>query len=241
LPLFSDARVEDAGVIEIHSDAALAPEVLQLIDQLCRIYRNIYTVLEYSDRDALTGLLNRKSLDDAFYSAVLEALDGQLVADGSVSELGAERRHRVPANYWLGAARIDQYDAILLQHGLTVAEEVMQRVARVARNTFRTYDRLYHFASEHFGVLMHCPDEALVLSAFERFRVGVEQANFGVAGRVTLSCGFTTVQADDTPASALEKTERALQFSQRSGRNRVCSYPGLERRGVFDSAASEPV
>ena len=31
-------------------------------------------------RDALTGLLNRKSLDDAFYSAVLEELDLTAVA-----------------------------------------------------------------------------------------------------------------------------------------------------------------
>ena len=239
LPLFSDARVEDAGVIEIHSEAALAPEVLQLIDQLCRIYRNMYTVLEYSDRDALTGMLNRKSLDDAFYSAVLEELDGQLAAEGRVGATAAERRHRVPANYWLGAARIDQYEAILLQHGLQVAEETVQRVARVARNTFRTYDRLYHFASGHFGVLMHCPDEALVLSAFERFRVGVEQANFGGIGRVTLSCGFTTVHADDTPGSALDKTEKALSFAQRSGHNRVCSYPGLERRGFFSATAPD--
>jgi GGDEF domain-containing protein len=64
------------GVLELHSDAALQPDDLRLVDDLRRIYRNMYTLLEYSDRDALTGLLNRKSLDDAFYSAVLEDLDG---------------------------------------------------------------------------------------------------------------------------------------------------------------------
>jgi len=236
LPLFSDSRKDDEGVIEVHSDGALTPDELLVIDQLRRIYRNMYTLLEYSDRDALTGLLNRKSLDDAFYSAVLEELDG--VAGGSKAgkkpqSVGQERRHRVPANYWLGSATVDNFAAINDQHGHLIAEEVLLLVARVMNNTFRTYDRNYRFGGEHFGVLMHCPDEALVLAAFERFRANIEKFNFPQVGRVTVSCGFTSVMADDSPSSALEKTERAIDFAQRSGRNKVCSHLGLVRRGFF--------
>ena len=55
-------------------------------------------------------------------------------------------------------------------HGRDVAEDVLSRVARILSNTFRTYDRLYRFSGDHFGALLHCPDEALVLGAFERFR-----------------------------------------------------------------------
>jgi len=66
LPLFSDSRKDDEGVIEVHSDARLSDDELLTIEQLRRIYRNMFSLLEYSDRDALTGLLNRKSLDDAF-------------------------------------------------------------------------------------------------------------------------------------------------------------------------------
>jgi hypothetical protein len=39
--------------------------------------------------------------------------------------------------------------------------------------------------------------------------------------------------ADDSPSSALEKTERAVDFAQRSGSNRACSHLGLVRRGFF--------
>jgi diguanylate cyclase (GGDEF)-like protein len=240
LPLFSDSRKDDAGVIEIHSNAALESDELLVIEQLRRIYRNMYALLEYSDRDALTGLLNRKSLDDAFYSAVLEELDG---VTGEPKTAGApkggdqERRHRVPANYWLGSAVVDDFAAINDKHGHLIAEEVLLLVARVMNNTFRTYDRIYRFGGEHFGVLMHCPDEALVLSAFERFRVNVEKFNFPQVGHVTVSCGFTSVMADDSPSSALDKTERAVDFSQRSGRNMVCSHLGLVRRGFFAEKA----
>ena len=240
LPLFSDSRKDDEGVIEVHSDALLTEDQMLMIEQLRRIYRNMYALLEYSDRDALTGLLNRKSLDDAFYSAVLEELDcvttvGSSLA-GQPAEFDQERRHRVPANYWLGSAIVDNFAEIGDQHGHLIAEEVLLLVGRVMNNTFRTYDRIYRFGAEHFGVLMHCPDEALVLAAFERFRVNVEKFNFPQVGRVTVSCGFTPVTADDSPSSALEKTERAVDFAQRGGRNQVCSYQSLVRQGVFGEA-----
>jgi GGDEF domain-containing protein len=238
LPLFSDLRADDAGVIELHADAALSPENLQLVDHMRRIYRNMYTLLEFSDRDPLTGLLNRKSLEDAFYSAVLEDLEGVPSPDNSSHPTEQDRRHRVPANYWLGSAVIDNFALILDRHGAAVAQDVRVLVARLLSNTFRTYDRLYHFGTDHYGVLMHCPDEALVLSAFERFRANVERYNFPVVGRVTVSCGFTTVTSEDSPWTALEKTEKAVDFARRSGGNKACSHVGLVRRGFFAETAA---
>lgn len=234
LPLFSDSRPDDAGVLELHSSAALDLDSLTLIDALRRIYRNMYTLLEYSDRDPLTGLLNRQALDDAFYSAVLEDLEGVTVSKSTAAAtLQTERRHRIPANYWLGLVSIDNFTLISEQHGRSIADEVLQRVARILSTTFRTYDLLYHFDGAKFGVLLHCPDEALVLSAFDRFRASVQAYRFGVAGRVTVSCGFTGVRADDSPASALESTELAVDFARRSGGNKACSHLGLVRRGFL--------
>lgn len=233
LPLFSQLREDDQGVLELHSEGALSDDSLLLVDNLRRIYRNMYSLLEYSDRDAMTGLLNRKSLDDAFYSAVLEDMDEAIRAPDHDAAPGAERRHRVPVNYWLGSAKIDNFALITERHGRDAADDVLSRVARLLSNTFRTYDRLYRFSGEHFGVLMHCPDEALVLGAFERFRANVEKCNFSKLGRVTVSCGFTTVLPDDSPSSGIEKTEKAADFARRSGGNKACSYLGLVQRGFF--------
>ncbi|TXT38215.1 MAG: diguanylate cyclase [Comamonadaceae bacterium] len=211
LPLFSQLREEDQGVLELHSEAALNDEHLQVIDNMRRIYRNMYSLLEFSDRDALTGLLNSKSLDDAFYSAVLEDMNELPASRSQNAQADQERRHRVPANYWLGSVKIDNFALIAERHGRPIADEILSRVARILGNTFRTYDRLYRLSEDHFGVLLHCPDEALVLGAFERFRANVEKYTFTQVGRVTVSCGFTTV----------------------SGGNKACSYPGLARRGFF--------
>jgi diguanylate cyclase (GGDEF)-like protein len=239
-PMFEDSRTSDQGVLEIHSAGVLGEEALLTISQLHHIYRNMYTLLAYSDRDALTGLLNRKSLDDAFYSAVLEELDNVVV--DAMAPLppglgGKERRHRVPPNYWLGTIVVDNFPLLNDKFGHLIMEEVTLLVARIMNNTFRTHDRLYRFGSDQFAVLFHCPDEALAMGAFERMRANVEKYNFPQVGRVTLCAGFTRILADDSPAAALERSEQAIDFAQKQGRNKVASHPDLVRKGFFGAVS----
>ncbi len=239
-PLFSEALNDDEGVLEIHSASALTEEQLQILDQVQHVFRNMYHLLAYSDRDALTGLLNRKSLDDTFYSAVLDELgelaDTQAAALQATVDPGQERRHRVPPNYWLGTISIDNFGVLNDKNGHLIAEEVLLLVARIMNNTFRTYDRLYRLGGEQFAVLMHCPDEALVLAAFERFRANVEKFNFPQVGRVTVCAGFTRITPDDSPSTALEHAERAVDYAQHNGNNQVFGHAELVRKGVFGDA-----
>jgi len=238
LPLFSDSRADDEqGVLEIHTAGVLAPEHKRVIVQLPRLYRNMYALLAYSDRDALTGLLNRKSLDDTFYSAVLEELDGVQEEAKVKTVAGKERRHRVPPNYWLGTVVIDNFHQLHDKHGHLVMEEVTLLVARIMNSTFRTHDRLYRFGGEQFAVLFHCPDENLAYGVFERLRANVEKYSFPQSGRVTISAGFARVLTDDSPDAALERAELAIDFAQKNGRNKVCSHLDLVRRGVFAEVA----
>ncbi len=237
LPLFTDSRNDDEGVVEVHSGSALRQDQQLTVDVLLHVFRNMYNLLAYSDRDALTGLLNRKALDDTFYSAVLEELDEG--AEAKTKELeaavepGHERRHRVPPNYWIGTVSVDNFGMLNDRNGHLIAEEVLLLVARIMNNTFRTYDRIYRLGGEQFAVLMHCPDETLVLAAFERFRANMEKFNFPQVGRVTACAGFTRVTAEDSPDTTLERCERAVDYAQRNGRNKVFSHGDLVRKGFF--------
>ena len=236
-PLFADTRGEDEGIVEIHSGGPLQGGHQEVLNDLLHVFRNMYNLLAYSDRDALTGLLNRKSLDDTFYSAVLDELDqGEDAKAREVSAPvlpGQERRHRVPPNYWLGTLSVDNFGVISDKSGHLIAEEVLLLVARIVNSTFRTYDRLYRLGGEQFAVLMHCPDEALVLAAFERFRANMEKFNFPQVGRVTACAGFTRVSAEDSPSTALERAERAMEYGRKNGQNKVFSHPELVRQGTF--------
>jgi diguanylate cyclase (GGDEF)-like protein len=238
LPLFDALRADGDGVVEIHSAAVLNDEQMQAIDSLLHVFRNMYSLLAYSDRDGLTGLLNRRALENTFYSAVLEELDieqgGDPAARDAKLDKAQERRHRVPPNYWLGTVRVDAFADIGEQHGALAAEEVLLMVARVINNTFRTYDRLYRLGGDQFAVLMHCPDEALVLAAFERFRANIDKFIFPQAGHASVCCSFAKVTPDDTPQTSVLRVERAVAYAQAQGGNRVFSYPELVRTGVLD-------
>lgn len=241
LPLFEKSATNDDGVLEIHSGKALENEELLVVYQVMRVFRNMYNLLAYSDRDGLTGLLNRKALDDTFYSAVLEELDESLPGSGTPKleakvAPGQERRHRVPPNYWLGTIKVDNFAAVIDKNGHLIGEEVLLLVARIVNNTFRTYDRLYRLGGEQFGVLMHCPDEALVLAAFERFRANMAKFNFPQVGNLTASGGFTRISADDSPDTALGRTERVVEYCQHNEGNKVFSYEELTRRAVLVDA-----
>ena len=64
-------------------------------------------------------------------------------------------------------------------------------------------------------------------AALERLRVLVESFDFPLAGRVTVSIGYTGVRQDDTGASASARAEEALYAAKERGRNRVCCFEEL--------------
>ena len=73
-------------------------------------------------------------------------------------------------------------------------------------------------------------------AAFERFRANIEKFNFPQVGRVTICAGFTRITPDDSPSTALEHAERAVDYAQRNGRNKVFSHAELVRKGFFGDA-----
>jgi GGDEF domain-containing protein len=237
-PLFTASQPEEEGVLEVHSAAPLTEEEQEVIGQVHHVYRNMYLLLAYSDRDALTGLLNRKSLDDAYYSAVLEEIEGH-AQGGLVPELqlqGHERRHRVPPNYWLGTVVVDNYVELSEKHGHLVMEEVTLLVARVMNSTFRPHDRLYRFGPAQFAALFHCPEESQAFGAFERMRVNVAKFSFPQVGHVTISAGFSRVLENDSPSATLDRAEQAAEFAHKQGGGQTCSHLDLVRRGFLDDA-----
>jgi diguanylate cyclase (GGDEF)-like protein len=241
-PLLDEVRDDERGVLEIHASGTLDDGARQIIAQLHHVYRNMHVLLAYSDHDPLTGLLNRKSLDDTFYSAVLEELTSTSpeTADSASPSAGqedksteSERRHRVPPNYWLATIAVDHFQLLNDKHGHLLMEENTLLITRIMNNTFRTHDRLYRLGGDRFAALFHCPEEAAAQNLLDRLRDSIERFNFPQISRATISVGFTRIQEDDTPDAALERSEQAIDYVQRNGHNQVCSHAALLRRGFF--------
>ncbi|WP_240635870.1 GGDEF domain-containing protein [Caldimonas tepidiphila] len=217
------------GVIEVASAAALGEETERLVASILRIYRNFESLLDYSERDTLTGLLNRKSFDETFLKFVAAPRPAASLPRGDGERRDAEQA----ARRWLGVVDIDHFKSVNDRFGHLIGDEVLLLVARLLRSTFRFQDRLYRFGGEEFVILLHCADEAEALSAFERLRGNIEGFRFPQVGSVTVSVGFAEARPGDTPALAFQRADEALYHAKQTGRNRVCSHAALLASGAL--------
>jgi diguanylate cyclase (GGDEF)-like protein len=214
---------EVVGVVEVDTIVALSPEHLRLVGSILRIYRNFQELLDYSERDTLTGLLNRKTFDESFYKLSAVALPSQATGD--------RRCEPASTRHFIGVIDIDHFKRVNDTFGHLIGDEVLLLLSRLMRSSFRFHDRLYRFGGEEFSVVMRCAGEADAAQAFERLRASVQTYAFPQVGGVTVSIGYTEVQARDTPSAAFERADTALYWAKQHGRNRVCSHAELLRSG----------
>ncbi|MBK1689293.1 GGDEF domain-containing protein [Rubrivivax gelatinosus] len=220
LPL--DLEHDCDAVLELRSAAPLSTEQLRLIASVLRVYRNFHSLLDYSERDTLTGLLNRKTFDENFMRSTMPA--------PVQAESGTGKR-RGGRSAWLGVVDIDHFKHVNDCHGHLIGDEVLLLLSRLMRGVFRQGDQLYRFGGEEFVVLMRCDDAASAAAAFERLRAAIEDHAFPRVGRITVSIGFTAVRPGDTPSSAFERADQAVYHVKQNGRNRVASHAALVASG----------
>ncbi|WP_431260633.1 GGDEF domain-containing protein [Roseateles chitinivorans] len=234
-PLATEREV--VGVLELHTARRLKAEAQRMVSSVLRIYHNFQGLLDYSERDTLTGLLNRKTFDESFLKAVSELPMRSLSEAAAQDEAGQDRRHAaVHPRYWLGVIDIDLFKSINDRFGHLIGDEVLLLLSRLMRSSFRFNDLLYRFGGEEFVVLMRCEDEPDAAHAFERFRNNTAQYAFPQVGRITVSIGFTQIRAGDSPAAAFERADKAVYHAKGAGRNQVQSHATLVAQGAMSEA-----
>ena len=221
-PLLTD--LDAVGVLEIESRTDLDADQLRIVSSMLRVYRNVQGLLDYSERDMLTGLLNRKTFDDAFYKTFAITAQGQAPGE-------ARREPRRCTRTFLGIIDIDHFKQVNDRHGHLIGDEVLLLLSRLMRAAFRFHDRLYRFGGEEFVVLLRCGSDEDARRAFERLRAATEAYAFPQVGRITVSVGFTDVRSGDNPSMAFERADKAVYWAKSHGRNQVAEHAALVARG----------
>ena len=227
LPL--PVEVGQQGVLEILSEQPLGPVALRQLQALLKVFGNFQNLLESSQRDALTGLLNRQTFDTTFLKASMPSAASTPPPDG-------ERRGASLQTHWLAVIDIDHFKRVNDGFGHLIGDEVLVLVARIMRLSFRHYDRLYRFGGEEFVILLRGGEENDAYTAFERFRTNVENYPFPQVGKVTVSVGYTEVLRNDSPNEAFARADQAVYEAKHAGRNRCFSHESLVLGGVIATA-----
>jgi len=218
---------ETHGVMEIETDEPLGERDQRLVMSILRIYRNFQGLLDYSERDTLTGLLNRKTFDENFMKALSDPNNGQPAVHAG------RRQGQAVCSYWLGVIDIDHFKHVNDNHGHLIGDEVLLLLSRLMRTSFRFHDQLYRFGGEEFVVLMRCAGGDAAVQAFERLRLNVAQYAFPQVGHITVSVGVTELRSGDTPSRAFERADRAVYYAKGQGRNQVRNHADLVASGAI--------
>ena len=228
-PVATDREV--IGVLEIETTSGLDVQQQRMVASILRIFRNFQGLLDYSERDSLTGLLNRKTFDESFLKASAES--------GLASGDHADGRRTIgdACTYWLGVIDIDHFKNVNDNYGHLIGDEVLLLLARLMRGSLRTRDRLYRFGGEEFVALMRCHGSESAALAFERLRANTELYAFPQVERITVSVGFTEVRAGDSPSGAFERADKAVYYAKSHGRNQVQYHEALVAGGELDDAS----
>lgn len=220
------------GYVEV-SHARIDAPVQEEAEKLIAIFTNMMSLLDYSEVDNLTGLLNRKTYDNYLY----RMLTRKDRSDASVQRQPQRRQPPVdPTTHWLGVIDVDHFKRINDQFGHSIGDEVLLTLANLLKGTFRVNDKLFRFGGEEFVVLLSPSTETNAHAAFERFRWVFESHTFPMVGKITVSIGYTRISPMDR-SLVFGRADDALYWAKQHGRNRVCRYEALVASGELQPKA----
>jgi two-component system cell cycle response regulator len=173
-----------------------------------RLRTSVRQTIELAVTDSLTGLHNRRYLDNH-----LKVLFNRAAA-----------RSRALS---VCITDIDRFKSVNDTYGHDAGDEVLREFAARIRSTVRGADLACRYGGEEFVVVMPDTDADAAASIAERLRDIIERTPFhlkgtGTAISITASLGIAcNSMGAETPEQLLKQADRALYEAKNAGRNRV--------------------
>ena len=236
LPIWMNEKVNVC--LEIVNPASYTKNTIEVMNGILIVYRNFQNLLDYSERDSLTGLLNRKTFDDNFSKILRSSLSHGQSKETELKQLErrsddkAERRGEdKDKHHWLAVVDIDHFKRVNDQFGHLYGDEVLILIANLMRSSFRPSDKLFRFGGEEFVILLRSTSQIDAQMIFDRFRTNAEQYPFPQVGQVTVSLGYAHIDPFEPAVGIMGRADQALYFAKSNGRNRTCHYENLVATG----------
>ncbi len=153
--------------------------------------------------DPLTGLANRRQLDEALCALSQGTADKQTC---------------------LAMIDVDHFKRVNDEHGHAVGDQVLCKLGSILRAQCRDSDLPARFGGEEFTVIYNGIGPALAAAACERLRAAVAREDWGALHpglQVTVSIGLADRHEAPSPASLLALADERVYKAKRQGRNQV--------------------
>ena len=174
---------------------------------------------ERARTDTLTGLPNRRALEEFFRGAQIAAME----KDEPLSVLLID---------------IDHFKKFNDNFGHGVGDQVLRLVAKALRELVRGEDLPARYGGEELIAVLPRADLATCQGIAERIRRSISECQFTrrstgeVLPQITVSIGIGEFQFGESMADLIDRCDRALYMAKKAGRNRVVSERELKLKQV---------
>ena len=191
-----------------HDELRSAQEkVHQAEGRIRELERELEATSDLVRHDQLTGVLNRRGLDDMF-----------------AKEMARTRRHA--SSLCVGLLDIDNFKKLNDSLGHTAGDQALIHLATVCRQTLRPQDSIARYGGEEFIILLPDTNLTEATQALTRLQRELTKRFFlhdNEKVLITFSAGVTEVLAEDDQTSVVNRADTAMYQAKQSGKNRVIS------------------
>lgn len=172
-------------------------------EEIGTLKRELASACEEARTDALTGLPNRRALEERYIS---------------LQNAGIQ--------FSAAIADIDNFKTINDRHGHEVGDRVLKAVAHLLEKSCSGY-MVSRYGGEEFVILIEHSGTSSAAALVDAARAVVAERRFRLRetddeiGTVTLSAGVTEARADETWLDLLKRADLLLYRAKEEGRNRV--------------------
>jgi diguanylate cyclase (GGDEF)-like protein len=200
-----EARVAERTreLIEINTRLAQSQaELQQRMRELEALHAHVY---ELSIRDSLTGLYNRRYVDEQFQSLFAQAERYGWMLTAAIVD-------------------IDDFKEINDTFSHQIGDKVLKKITQVFQENTRRADIVARYGGEEFIILF--PETSLedAQHSCERIRAQAEHYDWDEVAqglRLTISLGLAHNQGHSDPEQQLRQADARLYLAKQSGKNRV--------------------
>jgi diguanylate cyclase (GGDEF)-like protein len=211
------ARGEVYGLLQIFSDdpdgadlEAIRPLAIALADSMSLALSSIALrerLRNQALRDPLTGLYNRRFMEEVLESFALQA----------------ERRNAPMSAIMID---LDHFKKLNDQHGHAIGDAVLRDVAGVIMASLRKSDVACRYGGEELIILLPDSDLAAACTKAEEIRKRIGDLSPGEGITVSASLGVASIpQTSSNPGELMTMADTALYKAKQEGRNRVEAAP----------------
>lgn len=187
---------------------AIAPQLAVAVDR-ASLKEKAGEFEQLSVTDALTGLLNRRYIEERL-----------------MEEVKRSNRHGYPMSFMM--LDVDEFKSYNDTFGHPAGDEALKLVAHVIRETLRGADVAARFGGEEFSILLPQTTGEEAIHIAERIRHNIEYSKFSHR-RVTVSIGVASCSAELCASAALvDAADKALYAAKGKGRNKVVAFEELD-------------